>query len=243
MRRSTFLLKTFLAGIAYIGFVCATTPAFAQHGGGGGHMGGGGGFHGGGGGFHGGGGGFHGGGGGFHGGGGGFQGRGMSNGGAFHGGSNVGRSPGMGRVAPAAHNFNGAHNFAGAGRSTAGRSLGNSASVSRSWGRSATTAHAAVADGHWHTFGSTAWHGGAWNTAVVHGVGCCVSTFGFGFGFGVGFGFGFGFGGWGFGWGVPWVPFWYWPSYSYYSPWWGYPPPPSFVTPIPTSTDADQPPN
>ena len=54
-------LRPLLAFAAVIGFALAPNPAFAQHGGGGGHSGGGGG------GFHGGGGG-----GGFHGGGGGF---------------------------------------------------------------------------------------------------------------------------------------------------------------------------
>jgi hypothetical protein len=116
------------------------------------------------------------------------------------------------------------HSFGGARGSTSAAGRG-------AWGRT-STAHAAIADGHWHSFGNAHFVGG--HPVFVHpGFGCCF------FGFGVGFGFGFGFGwpGWGPFWGGP------YPYYPYY-PYWptGYyaPPPPN--SPPPDSTTPSSPP-
>src|SRR5262249_58243719 len=135
MRKST-LLKALLTVTAPMIFVCVT--ASAQHGAG--HGGGG---HGGGGGFHGGGGysgGYHGGGysGGYHGGGyaGGYHGGGYS--GGMHGGPQA--MPG------------GGHSGMSGGPSSA-RSFGGMEHPS--------TAHAAIADGQWHSFGSGHMAGGS----------------------------------------------------------------------------------
>lgn len=140
-------------------FACATVPAFAQHGGGGGGShggGGGGGFHGGGGGgFHGGGGGgFHGG----NGGGGGFH---PGGGGGFHGGA---APPPAGAGAPQSR-FSPPMRPGGAPTRPGGGSFAPpSGSFSRPGGTSAgaggmqrggnsLAAPPAVSDGRWHSFG------------------------------------------------------------------------------------------
>jgi hypothetical protein len=147
-----------------------------------------------------------------------------------------------------------ARGFSGSGSSAAGGARVSGVAAGRGWGSRTATAHAAIADGHWHSFGAArttprvnthvvarasfanpawgvgawhGWHGNIWHGHWAHpafGWGCC--GWGWGFGFGISFGVGFGW-----GWGAPWVPFWYWPPYTYaYSPWWGYSyPPPSYV--------------
>jgi len=233
MTKSTSV-KAFLAGITCVALACATTPALAQH------MGG---FHGSpGGGFHS---------GGYHGGG--FQGNGGYRGGAFqgYGGYRGGRPAGPGGMyhggpyGRVGGNSLPARNFSGArGSPSVGRG-GNGAVPSRGLSGSTATAHAAIVDGQWHSFGnvhpagstlnsnrvgvatasfSTTWHGvGWWGHPASFGWGCC------GWGWGWGFGFGFGFG---FGWGSLWSPYWYWPPYSYsYYPWGYYYPPPYYTYP------------
>lgn len=229
MTKSTSL-KAFLAGITSLILACATAPASAQH------MGG---FHGSpGGGFHGG--------GGYHGGG--FQGYSGYHGGGptgmYRGGS-YGRMPGN---SVSARNPSGARGESSFGRGGSNGAGSNGAVQGRGLSGSTATAHAAIVDGQWHSFGSqafanhatavstvhtnraavattsftTTWHGaGWWGHPASFGWGCCGWGWGWGFGFGVGFGFGFGF-----GWGSPWSPYWYWPPYSYsYYPWGYYPPP------------------
>jgi hypothetical protein len=242
MRKSTFL-EALLSGIASLALVCASSTAFAQHGGGG--HGGGGGFHGGGGG------GFHGGGyaGGYHGGYGDYGGRGGSYGG-MRGASPSGRSSAAARpwsfegreaahdTSPGWHSF-GSGNGAGmarqsssgavAGRSGAGAAAGRSA-VGAPTGRSvgaASASHAAIADGQWHSFGSANGAGGSVQTSNPGSVQTVTRNRG-GLGFGNsgwrgGFGFRGGYGGFGWGccgWGLDWG----WGFGWGWDPFWDWPP-------------------
>ena len=137
-------------------FACSAIPAFAQHGGGGGHaggFGGGGGFHGGGGmgggGFHGGGGGgFHGGGGGFHAGGGGFHGGGYGPPSAGYGAPHAG--PSVPTMRPGG-GYGGNGQRPGNGYSGYSRPGGSGAGGNQRFGSSAQ-APPAAADGRWHSF-------------------------------------------------------------------------------------------
>jgi len=134
-------------------FACATVPAFAQHGGGGG------GFHGGGGGggFHGGGGG-----GGFHGGGGGgFHGGGGVGGGSFHSGGGFRGGPsappagyGSGRYGGGAPMRPGGGSFAPPrGGSSRPNGPGGSYPGGMQRGGNSFSGAPAPSDGHWHSFG------------------------------------------------------------------------------------------
>ena len=262
MKRST-LLHSVVALIS-LSLLWMSTPALAQHGGG--HGGGGGGGHagGGGGGFHGGGGsygGFHGGGygggysGGYHGGSAGaYAGRGSS--GGMRGAALGERSSSAGRPwsweGHSSHDASpGWHQFAsgnsgmsrGAGGSIAGRA--GESSMARAGN---APAHAAVADGNWHSFNAS--NHPARSTAVSDARVASVTRSsvvsngfggrgnlgwrggwrgGFGWGWGwPGWNWGWGCCGWGWGWGFgwgwwgpgwsAWGPFWAWPPY-YYTPW------------------------
>jgi len=259
MRIST--RNSLLAGIASVALIFLPTPSLAQHGGGG-HGGGGGGSHAGGGfsggGYHGGSygnGGFHGGGtssGSYRGGGYGSRAGSGSFGGstsAREGGSRPWASEGQGvrDTSPGWHGFQRPGNGAGETGKSTGAGL-----ASRSDGRSiAEAAHAAVADGQWHTFGAS--HGsaapeavsraGSTPAAIAHPTG---ATFNHGAvesnwrggawrGYGWGWGcctWGLGLGWWGWGWGFGWSPYWAWPYYYGYTPWLdGYYTAPSYIDP------------
>jgi len=220
------LVKALLAGLASVTFVCFSTPAFAQHGGG--HAGGGGGgFHGGGGGSAGGG--SHGGGysgGGYHGGsyGGGYHGG--SGGGGYHAGAgSYGGRGSYGGMRGGASSMRGSyHPWASEGHSVRDSSPGwhsferspNGGAMSARSGAAGTgrtgtetgashnpsASHVAMADGQWHGFG--AGHPGstlASNRAGAIGI---HNQAWLGTGWRGGFRGGFGypaFGCWGCGWG------------------------------------------
>jgi hypothetical protein len=139
---------SFFKSVLVVVFACSTLPAFAQRGGGGGHMGGGGGFHGGGG-F----GGFHGG-GSFHGGGG------MRSGGGPRGGFSA---PPAGYGAPRGSApsplRSGGGFVARPGNQNNSPQGGNFAGGNQRFGNS-VAAPPAPRDGQWHSFGvPTAGHG------------------------------------------------------------------------------------
>jgi hypothetical protein len=132
-------------------------------------------------------------------------------------------------ASPGWHSFGSGKSASMAGRSGGGTAAGRSAS-------GMTTAHAAIADGRWHSFGNAGSAAGSALTsnprpaqgAIFNrgGLGFANSGWNGGFGFRGGYS-GFGWGccgwglglGWGFGWG--WGPFWDWPPY-WYNPWWDY---------------------
>lgn len=250
------LLKVLLTVFAFLGLICAPQTAFAQHGGGGGsHGGGGGGFHGGGGGFHS---------GGSYGGG--FHGGGYSSGGyrgsereGYGGGSRYER---MGGESPSARNY-------GATRGSSSLPRADTSPGWHSFGRSGSNGGAAaghemgMADGQWHSFGSTHGatgsaltgstrfggntefaHGGAWGGWGGRGWGDWGGRGWGGWHGGWGYpGYGFGWGCWacgwgfGFGWGIGWNPYWALYPYPYWDNlWWGDPyyyPPPYYLYPYP----------
>ena len=256
MKRSTLM---YLLALISLNLLWMSTPALAQHGGshggggGGGRAGGSGGFHGGGGSY----GGPHGGayaggyGGGYHGGegAGAYAGRGSV--GGMRGEASGARASNAGRpwsweghssrdVSPGWHQFaSGSSNTArGAGGATAARSGQTSVA------RAGLPSHAAVADGNWHSFNTSARtaeptsraatvirstvftnnFGGRSNVGVWRGGwrggwgwGWPGWNWGWGWGWNWGLGFGWGWGWWGPGWSA-WGPFWAWPPY-YYDPW------------------------
>ncbi len=259
------LLRSLFAFAVFIGLTLTPIPLFAQHGGGhgGGGGGGGGGFHGGGGGGYHGGGGYYGGGRSYGGGsyerGGDFRGgsaAGREGGGrGSYGGSEAGGNSGSSeshssnlRPAIADGQWHSFGNSGSSARSSAGSSARSSAGSSarssegRNSGGAANSSLSArntgIADGAWHSFGSSRGAAG-----FVGGASRAMPGFGrFGYGWGGGWGWGrgwgwggWGWGGWGFGfgwpywggyWGLGWNPWWYdpywyapsvyaYPDYSY----------------------------
>jgi hypothetical protein len=205
------LLKAVLAGIASLTLVCASTPALAQHGGGG-HGGGGGGARGG----------------------GAYSGGGARGGGSSYGGSRSGASRGNARGESA--NRGGGRSEGMRGGSSALGSSGRG--TGRAWSaesHGSSARESTIADGQFHSFGGAR---SAAPAALRSGVGRAGFAGAGGWRGGWGGRWGWGGGcwgcGWGFGlgWGLGWNPFWAWPPYGY-SPWWSYDSPPDYIYPYP----------